>query len=291
MVTHTSTWIGSLRKALRDNLFLPSLISKVLPYESGIRLQRNLLQRPLIQQIFYGRQIKLITRVANLCDGKNTNHTQSIVLSLMGNTWRGWRKAALLREPVNSWASVIGLENLIKADVREGGAILITTHAFRSNLLTTLIKNQGSSNIFFIHQVYETQDRSYLMSAYARQLAEAIKILKKGGILCIAGDGQMGEGGITVPFYGRLMEFRSGYADLALRTGATLLPIFQYMEPDGRIVYEITPKLVPSTGNRKDQIESIVRQYIHTLRERWPRIYPSIAWFKLEQYLNRPAVE
>ena len=141
---------------------------------------------------------------------------------------------------------------------------------------------------YFVHKFYESNDRAHMITAYARQLADALKKLKSGGVLAIAGDGTMGEGGYQVPFFGHLLTFRSGFADMSLRSGAMILPVYEYLQYDGRVVLEFGPALLPGEGTRENQLESVTRQYVSSLTDHWPKLIPSLSWFKLNQFLMAP---
>lgn len=278
-------------RTMQLDMKLPNLLARLIPYHLGVRIQRGWLRQPWIQALFYSRKVALIKKMAGLCENAEIDLDNLILCSLMANSWRNWRKAAIKKLDISDCSTIRGMEQLSAALAKGKGVILITTHSIRSRLLTALVRSQKAQEIFFAHKIYEDHDRPHMISAIARQMAEAIKVLKSGGVLNIAGDGLMGEGGFSIPFHGRRVTFRAGYADLALRTGAVLIPTFQYMDQDGRIELEIAPEIVPPAGNREDQIENMVQQYVQALSDRWPRLIHSLAWFKLQQYVDMPASE
>ncbi len=109
-----------------------------------------------------------------------------------------------------------------------------------------------------------------------------LKQLKENKIIAIVPDQKSDD--VFVPFFGRLAGTVAGPAVLALKTGATLLPVFCPRQPDGTYKMVIYPPLVAEpTGDRDADvvrimtqltanIEDIVRQYPDQwlwLHDRW----------------------
>ena len=109
-----------------------------------------------------------------------------------------------------------------------------------------------------------------------------LKTLRENGRIAIVPDQKSED--VFVPFFGKLAGTVAGPAVLALKTGATLLPLFCPRQPDGtyKIVF-YPPIIAESTGNRDADIlrimtqltayiEDIVRQYPDQwlwLHDRW----------------------
>jgi hypothetical protein len=263
-------------------------MQRILPYDRGVRIQRWWLSKHWVQIIFFHNQVGLIKKCNELLMDKATDLENTVLCSLMSNTWRHWRGAAFRQMDIPAWTIIKGREYLSEAQVGGKGVILVTTHTFRTNVLKSILHSHSLKDVYFVHKFYDSNDRSQMISAYARQLADALKVLRSGGVLCIAGDGSMGEGGFQLPFFGRELTFRSGFADMSLRSGAPVLPIFEYLQSDGRVVLEIGSRLIPGEGKREIQIESIMRQYVCSLSDHWPKLIPSLSWFKLRQFLINP---
>jgi len=285
---------SSLRKRFRRRvkhiLNPPTRGRWIIPYQQGIKIQRFWFRQRWVQRLFFHRQLKLLKKMVGLSGNSQADMDDLILCSLMTNTWKKWRKVVLSREENHTWSTVEGLERLLTAKKGNRGIILVTTHSLRTSLLRSVIRSCGLKEIYSIHHEKDITGHSHLMAAYARQLVEAQKVLKQGGILSIAGDGFRGDTGSSQPFYGRMVPFRSGYADLALRTGAVLLPVFEYFTIDGHLKLEIAPPIEPPVGGREIQIEGIKQQYIQALIERWPRLLPSTSWFKLQQIWRMPGI-
>jgi lauroyl/myristoyl acyltransferase len=179
---------------------------------------------------------------------------------------------------------------LKQAVARGSGTILVALHAGRTGLIHHITRTLGRKELHPFIGYVSNKDQNLAMATYVRRLIEAQTLLQKGEIVTIGGDGLRGNVKLELPFYGRLFPFRSGFADLALRTGATALPVFVYFAMDGHITIEFSEALQVSPGTRQEQIEQIVRQYAQMLVERWPRLLSSMRWKKLGEIYAMPPI-
>jgi KDO2-lipid IV(A) lauroyltransferase len=124
------------------------------------------------------------------------------------------------------------------------------------------------------------------------QLYQGWQILQQGGVIVIGADGYQGQGGLTTPFHGRMRSFKTGFAELALSTGATVIPFWVSMEnSDGYLLFIFLEALDPGTSemNHQERVESLVKQYVALLHEIWAMDLGSISWQHLERFLALPS--
>ena len=127
-----------------------------------------------------------------------------------------------------------------------------------------------------------------------------LKTLRDNGRIAIVPDQKSED--VFVPFFGKLAGTVAGPAVLALKTGATLLPIFCPRQPDGIYKIIMGPAIVADpTGDRDADvqrimahltkvIEDIVRQYPDQwlwLHDRW-RVPPPAGLEVMETSENAP---
>ena len=128
-----------------------------------------------------------------------------------------------------------------------------------------------------------------------------LKTLRENGRIAIVPDQKSED--VFVPFFGKLAGTVAGPAVLALKTGATLLPIFCPRQPDGTYKIIMGPGIVAeSTGDRDADIlrimtqltaiiEDVVRQYPDQwlwLHDRW-RVPPPAGMEAVEESENAQA--
>jgi KDO2-lipid IV(A) lauroyltransferase len=89
---------------------------------------------------------------------------------------------------------------------------------------------------------------------------EAIAHLKKGGVLAVLGDRDILHNGHPTTFFGERARLPTGAVDLALRTGAPILPTFVVRTPEGRFrVYIDPPLTLKRNANREADLEAGMR--------------------------------
>jgi Kdo2-lipid IVA lauroyltransferase/acyltransferase len=178
---------------------------------------------------------------------------------------------AALRERVR----VEGLEHLevARAASPSGGVIVLTAHFGSWELLAAAM----SAYEFPVTVVHRTRNDPLLdrlvmerrAAGGAQLLARgsaaraALEALRDGRCLAMPYDQNCGrEEGVFVPFFGRLACARDAPARIALRTGASVLPVFLHREPDGfHHVARVHPPLsIGSSGlDRRDAAAQAAR--------------------------------
>ena len=110
-----------------------------------------------------------------------------------------------------------------------------------------------------------------------RAITEALQANRVVALLC---DLQQGPG-ITVRFFGRRAIVPSGPAAFALKTGAVLIPAYQYSTEPGRYTMHIEPALAPVEGETKESLtQRVIDRFEDYIRERpdqWYAFRPMFA--------------
>ena len=95
-----------------------------------------------------------------------------------------------------------------------------------------------------------------------RKLQDAVV---RGRYIGLVADRDVSGHGPRLPFFGEVTRVPIGHASLALSTGAWILPICIYRQPDGRSIIEIRPPIVPDPT--VDTPEELTRQCLSVLEE------------------------
>jgi KDO2-lipid IV(A) lauroyltransferase len=110
---------------------------------------------------------------------------------------------------------------------------------------------------------------------------EAITHLKRGGVLAVLGDRDVLHNGHPTAFFGERARLPGGAVDLALRTGAPILPAFVVRTPDDRFRVFIDPAFtLKRTANREADLDAGMRA-VAAAMERGIRRAPD-QWFPLQ---------
>lgn len=119
----------------------------------------------------------------------------------------------------------------------------------------------------------------------ARDLAAAQQALAAGGSAMIVADGGLGRAGVTRPFYGQQRLFRTGFAELALISGAAVLPVSAVTDDGGRLLITIFPPLAVPDGPHAAQVAALIAQYADHLAALWARSPGSVQRNHIQHYL------
>ncbi|MBX3010667.1 MAG: AMP-binding protein [Caldilineaceae bacterium] len=275
-------------------------LQTVAPYAWRARfLALGCRQRPL-QQTHYRNIVQLIDRFYSTLEQPRLTRDATVQQSLMTKLWMKW---GILRlhytnqlAQLDRWFTVHGLAHLQEAVARQQGVILARSHTFFSQQAFFILEQQGFHPIFAlglgkVARIMQGKvDDDYLMAVRSHLLFQSAQVLQQGGLISILPDGHHGSReGITLPFHGRQRTFRTGFAELALDTGAAVVPIFVSSDLKGHIRVEFTPALTSQpTANRDEQVKDLVTQYATLLRKHWAAHPANVPWPQMRLHLALP---
>ena len=129
-------------------------------------------------------------------------------------------------------------------------------------------------------------------SFFAGELIRGKQVLARGGVFMIVADGYVGwSDGIPVDFLGRRRVIYTGFAELAVMTGAPVVPVFAGIDGKGRVTLRFMAPLQAAGADREEKVESLVRQYAEILMERWRNSPWDVTWKHMRKFPKLPAVE
>jgi fatty-acyl-CoA synthase len=262
----------------------PLLGTRTLAYDNGARFVAWLATQPWSARVLFRRQVDVVRRCLSLVEAADRRDAGAVVQqSIASNVWSRWRIAALERcapSEFDRWVHVTGLPRLRDRST-DRGVVLVTSHAALATLLGSFIRRAGVDDFYSIG--------THHLSPFVAQLHTSRQVLGRGGIIVIAADGRMGTStGITVPFFGRSRPFKTGFAELALGTGASIVPVSVALDTGGRVDIAFSPPLEAARLNRPRQVRSLVLQYVDVLKHEWIANLGSFPWEQLEEFLDLP---
>lgn len=181
---------------------------------------------------------------------------------------------------------VIGAAHLTTALQGGQGVILVGPHTPTYYVIHSFIKQwspllvigeknykQAFANLF---PHTEMPYRAGRQAARAMVAVAAHQTLTRNGVVVIAGDEEDAKHGYPVLVGHRLRYWVTGFAELAVVSGACLLPFYSALLADGRVQLVLCPALSwDTTACHADQVAQIMRAYSALLTEVW-RQNPSI---------------
>jgi amino acid adenylation domain-containing protein len=197
-----------------------------------------------------------------------------------------------------------GLKILKKAYQQGKGVILLSFHGTpRPGHLYPLARRLGIKRIPTIsykiplRQSGRSSPKTLLSETDVATMNAEIAVygqrkLKEGAIINFASDTEDVIGKtFRLSMGGRIYQMKAGFAEMALNTGALVLPFTRYCLPDGRVQMDIFPPLQVENGRREKQVESMLQIYVDFIEQCWRTHPEAISWTRMNRHLEQPSGE
>jgi KDO2-lipid IV(A) lauroyltransferase len=216
---------------------------------------------------------------------------------MMAREWREWRR--IVEPPTENLARVtrvVGQERFDAALSQGKGVILLLHHSQFSRLALAWLRDRGYETATVGMPNQDLEKRGFQTPAQksfelGRQMHAAKHRLGKGGIVVNVPDAYQNlESFRMVEFFGRLRPIATGFAELALKSGARVLPIAYRLSTGGLFELEFAAPLEIQAQDVKhdSRVDALVRQYAEFLRAEW-RPYPwDLHWHHLDFFSQLP---
>jgi len=188
--------------------------------------------------------------------------------------------------------SVEGLEHWFEAYDRGCGLIVCSAHLGNPEYFVRATAQLGFDLLVLteplspprvhalVHEARATPGARFVPASLSA-VREAITHLKRGGVLAVLGDRDVLHNGHPTPFFGERARLPTGAVDLALRTGAPILPAFVIRTDNDRFRIYIDPAFtLKRTADRQADLETGMRAMAAAM-ERGIRRAPD-QWFPLQ---------
>ena len=298
----------ALNRARRQWLQRPPARSRVerliqrLPAPTACLLLRRLVRAPRAQQRYWAEEVALIRAFHGAIDPSVTvellveNSLFYNLLALYGFNQRQAGRSMLGRAP-ETVSQVTGWEWLEQARQEGNGAIIAANHNIALWWLTEAIYNKlAQATIMGMERMIRQKRLDEEIATpvlYARQLEVALEVLQRGESVLIMPDAQAGTSNSReVHFLGRRRIVRLGFAELALQTGAPVLPLLSEMEPGKPINLRLLAPLDAgdATMPYAARVEHLSNQYLAHLERAWRAVPWALPWDQMKAHLAFPSV-
>jgi KDO2-lipid IV(A) lauroyltransferase len=216
---------------------------------------------------------------------------------------------AATKEDVRDYATIEGLEHLQQAYSGGKGVVLLTAHFGNWEILAARLAQEfpfsamarPNSNAGVEGHVEQVRRKAGIKVISKWESARpAVRALRAGEVLCLLPDQRAGKGeGLLLPMFGRVTRFYSSVAQLAMLSGAPVVPAFGVRrEPwlsDGRIVVCIEPGLHLKADaerldlSRDDAVREGTQRVIGEL-EKVIRTHPDQWWWLHRRWREADAI-
>lgn len=226
--------------------------------------------------------------------------------SLAANFLGSWRLLVLDRSPAevfDRWVTVHGAEHVRASYRKESGLIVVNGHYGIPRLAPVAVSRLGYKvlsleavdlfsqlDIGGAHGITVMSIGGKEGSKLLREVYRARRALEDGEVLHLAADGSFGTSGIDFPLHGRARPFAAGFAELAIATGAQVVPVFAAIAPDGRLTIDFLEPFDPGEGlEHKERVRHLIRQYVETLERRYSQDPGNVRWVHYRRFFKLPA--
>ena len=189
--------------------------------------------------------------------------------------------------------SAEGIHHITEAAARGHGVILLSAHLGNPESIGRTLADLGLDLVVLteplrpqaVHDfVQATREGSNpgvrFVSADLPGIRLMLEHLKRGGVIAVLGDRDVLGNGVPLTFFGEHARMPGGIADLALRTGAAVVPGFALRTRNGGIRAVVEPPLnLPRSGDAAADPAEARRRVVAAL-ERGIRMAPD-QWFPL----------
>lgn len=230
-----------------------------------------------------------------------------------------WREMLWWAEPLPpGGVPIVGLEHLRRALDSGRGAILWESTGFGRRLLAKQALHAAGVAVHQIHgpnnlgglladlrfgtrvrdavkRFFDRRERRFVAAIIDLPASDSLAFtrdllgrLARNAVLCISGDGRVGQRLVRLRFLGRTTLFAPGMVSLARLTGAPLLPLFCLPGSDGRPRVVIEPPIrIERRAEREQELRCALEQYA-TLLEAYVRRHPELYrnWHLLGELLD-----
>lgn len=200
-----------------------------------------------------------------------------------------------------------GLEFLYHSQKQRRGTILVTYHSPATMIGNALLSRYtGLGHIPTISQVqageiaerestdYDREFREHRSGWSASFALQGAHILRQGGVVQILNDvSYVDSNSKRKSIGGRSYDLKPGFAELALATGATVLPVLHKYDLTGCVHLTFLPalRLPDKSAAHICRVDNLLDQYVAFLENTWRNVPESVGWGSLRRFTNRPPYE
>lgn len=304
---------------LSGNISMPAptlkkqLQYKMFPYSFRIKFLKKICQIPTMQKIFFNKETqttKKFLKAIGVDAHKSAKITTSQLFRQLCRRYCSGLLSYNVQTDFEQWTSISGQEILDQAIQRGKGVILVDSHTLTNVELVHILNCLGYNDLYKFRgkmllkkntsefkalskYLNDKQLETVTTKYFSMQMNNAQQFLNSGKIVWIAPDGTQGANGhqdISVPFFGRNYRMKRGFAELALKTGATIIPVRRIVTPTGQVNTTFMPPLDTESQELgyEERLKSLVEQYAVFLEQIWQDDLDNIPMQRMKKFLRMP---
>jgi KDO2-lipid IV(A) lauroyltransferase len=252
-----------------------------------------------------------IKRVSGVEPGKS--RVQRRVCGVFKNSLKNYfdltRLSQFRFQNLEGSVTIEGWHHLAKAVTEGKGTIIASAHLGNFEVAAQVLAARGIKMAIiveafdttpFLRSIAELRQRNgcRILPVSMGAMKDSLQTLRRGGAVVIVCDRDVQGSGVSIKFFGEETPLPSGAVSLALRTGASIVPVFSVRKSNNRFAIYIEPPLrLVGTGNRRhivkanmESLAAIMERYIRQYPEQWVVLEPiwcnQVTEFNSTQYID-----
>ena len=226
----------------------------------------------------------VIDNMSHVLPGASAHERRNIARRVIRNTLKNYYDLVRLphmkaRDIENLITEFEGLENLQEAFARGKGVIAIGGHLGNFSLVAQKAVLLGYTVAVIAEDIQPPKLYNFVnklrsgfglkfIRAGSSQVRTIYKLLKSNGMLLLASDRDVNDTGTPVQFFDAPADMPEGPVVLALRLGATLLPVYTDRRANNKATLHIYPPMeMVRTGDYKRDIQVNMRRVAEVLEQ------------------------
>jgi KDO2-lipid IV(A) lauroyltransferase len=181
-------------------------------------------------------------------------------------------------DPVIANMKIVGAEHL-RAALESGKGVILATAHFGTIEIPGLRLQDFTSDFHAVYDAFTPAYLDRLIQAKRREkginpipvgnVREMMRTLKGGGTIALLFDKPVERAkGVAVRFFGRETAVPGGPALLAMKTDATILPVFTFRHPDKSFQSDVLPPVAwTPCGDRDRDMQTIMQRLMDALQQ------------------------
>ena len=272
-----------------------------VPYPAGVALARRLAGNALARRRFFSRDIRLIKDVyEDACGIRLDDRAVHKLLTAKAlKRWRIFDNLIFSDPELERHVRISGLDKV--RDLNQSGqcVVLASAHYIAAGCVVPVLarlgfdvhglKRRRFGNPYFSQTPYIYADGENALDG----IEKLYRVMKSGGLIHTLIDGGQGTGVVSLPFFGRVCNFRRSLIELAWTEGAAIVPVSVRTDIDGRILIDFhEPLSVEERGLPKKVVTAGIVERHAAFLEATIRTYP---WCfdpaRIEHFWHRTTVD
>ena len=181
------------------------------------------------------------------------------------------RLPGLSASEVDHGFSYQGFEHIQSSHARGKGTILVVPHVGGWEWAASWLDKVPKYQVTGVVEALDNDELRLWMEEWREAVGiqvlplgqglggELARRLRANHVLCLMSDRNLGDGGVEVDFFGESTELPGGAATLALRTGATIVPVAVYHRGEQNHAICEPPIVVERHGKMREDIKRITQ--------------------------------